>query len=146
LLLREQALNRLAAQLRPPPNSLYSPIGDTAPWTALFRDQLSRAETAPRFNIAWNAAVSVADREALPIVAARLHIYALSAARQRQVVCDAHTMTGGDADWQAFRDAAMPWATLSAQAQAVLNDPAGCDTAPRAGTRGSREPPRSKPW
>jgi len=131
LVLREQALSRLAAQVRT--GAGYSPILDPAPWRALFRDQLSRAETTQRFSIVWRAALGLSDRGALPIVAARLHVYALDPAHQRQVVCDAHALTGGDADWQAFRDATLPWDTLSTQAQAVLQDPAGCAAAARAG-------------
>ena len=139
LLLREQALNRLATQAE---QNGYSPIVDAAPWNALFEEQLALAVSTTRFNLAWRGARALTDRAALPIVAGRLHIYTLTEPRQRQVVCDAFNMTGGDAAWQSFRDAAQPWTRLSAAAQAVLADPASCNTALQ---RSQREPVLAKP-
>jgi hypothetical protein len=138
LQLREQALNRLAAHARQA--SGYSPITDPAPWKALFQDQLSRAESAGRFNLAWGAALNLADRDALPIAGHRLHD--LTPSLQRQVVCNAYLLTSGDADWEAFRTAALPWETLPAAVQAVVREPSGCQAAM---LRARPEPVLAKP-
>jgi hypothetical protein len=125
LQLREQALNRLATQLSP--TSRYSRVIDRTPWRALFRDQLARAETGVRFNLAWNASrLDPPDVGALPIVASRLHIYALSEAARRRVVCQASDMAiGDDAAWQAFR-AALHRDALPASVLAAADDPLAC--------------------
>jgi aminopeptidase N len=125
LQLREQALNRLAVQLNP--TSRYSRITDLTPWRALFRDQLARVETAGRFNLAWNASrLQPPDVGALPIVADRLHIYALSESAQRRVVCQAFAIAVDDATRQAFREA-LHRDALPASVLAVADDPPACN-------------------
>jgi hypothetical protein len=138
LQLREQALTRLAAHANHAFG--YSPITDPAPWKALFRDQLSRAESAGRFSQAWFAALNLADRDALPIAGHRLHD--LTPSLQQQVACAAYRLTGGDADWEAFRTAALPWETLPEAVQAIVRDPSGCQTAM---LRARPEPRLAKP-
>jgi aminopeptidase N len=128
LQLREQALSRLAAQLIDTPD--YSPVVDDAPWRALFRAQLASAETSARFNIVWNASLRApTDLGALPIVASRLHIYALSDLARRTVVCDAHGV--GDVAWESFRSA-LHREALSPTVLEVIDDPARCATSVRA--------------
>lgn len=125
LQLREQALNRLAAQLNG--TARYSPVVNRVPWRALFRDQLARAETSIRFNLAWNASRgAVPDIGALPIVADRLHVYAISDGVRRRVVCEASDVAiGDDAAWEAFR-AAVHRDALSATVLEVVDDPLKC--------------------
>jgi hypothetical protein len=143
LQLREQALNRLAAQLNG--RAGYSPVVNLAPWRALFRDQLAHAETAIRFNIVWNASrLAPKDVGALPIVADRLHIYALTNDARRRVVCQASDVAiGDDAAWQSFR-AALHRDALPATVLEVADNPAACAPGLRAL---SQEPERvlSKP-
>jgi hypothetical protein len=131
LQLREQALNRLAVQLNG--TARYSPVVDLAPWRALFRDQLSRAESANRFNIAWNALrLGPKDVGALPIVAGRLHIYGMSDVTRRRVVCEAFGLAmGDDAAWQSFRNA-LRRDQLSATVLEVADNPVRCAPGMRA--------------
>ncbi|HZJ68133.1 MAG TPA: M1 family aminopeptidase, partial [Kofleriaceae bacterium] len=131
LQLREQALTRLAVQLNG--TARYSPVGNPAPWHALFRDQLAHAETAIRFNIAWNASrLAPTDLDALPIVAGRLHIYALTDDARRRVVCQASDAAiGADAAWQSFR-AALHRDALPASVLEVADNPLACAPGVRA--------------
>ncbi len=111
----------------------YSPVGNPAPWHALFRDQLAHAETAIRFNIAWNASrLAPTDLDALPIVAGRLHIYALTDDARRRVVCQASDAAiGADAAWQSFR-AALHRDALPASVLEVADNPLACAPGVRA--------------
>jgi len=143
LQLREQALNRLSAQLTG--ITRYSPVVDRAPWNALFRDQLARARTSIRFNLAWNASRGgVPDLGALPIVADRLHVYALSDDARRRVVCQASAVAKDDATaLQGFR-AAVHREALSATVLEVIDDPLKCPMELRALSR-QTEAVQSKP-
>ncbi|HSS02271.1 MAG TPA: M1 family aminopeptidase, partial [Kofleriaceae bacterium] len=131
LQLREQALSRLSAQLTGVGS--YSPVVDRAPWNALFRDQLAHARTSIRFNLAWNASRGgVPDLGALPIVADRLHVYALTDDARRRVVCEASDMAIDDvAAFQAFR-ATVHREALSASVLEVLDDLLKCPMELRA--------------
>jgi hypothetical protein len=86
-----------------------------------------------RFNIAWNASrAEPMDLGALPIVAARLHIYAVSDPARIRVVCEASASALIDeAAWQSFRNA-LNRAALSSDVLAVVDDPVGgCAMGPR---------------
>jgi hypothetical protein len=125
LRLRDQALSRLSSQTS---SANYSDIevGDLPAWRSFFRDQLDGVTSRTRFNVLWNGLRNLNDVSALPAIAGLLHMVPLSSTEQRNVVCAAHAMTGGDANWTAFQNAAQPWNTLASAAQTVLATPATC--------------------
>jgi hypothetical protein len=124
LQMREQAVNRLAQQA--PPGVGYSmvPAEQTAMWKTFFRDRLAEVTTLSRFLVVWNPLRNFADDAALAAAGAALRRVPMSAARQRQTVCEARALAAPRAGaWEEFQAAAQPWTTLSMEAQQALADP-----------------------
>jgi len=81
-----------------------------------------------RFRTVWQGIERLADAAALVEVAPLLHRVPLGDVEQADTVCGAYAIAQAEdpAAWSAFQDAAQPWATLSAEAQAALADPSTC--------------------
>jgi hypothetical protein len=122
---RDLALDRLGQQAR----SSYSgvPAGSLDVYRAFFRARLAGVTSSTRLLILWRGIVGLSALDALPDVAALLHKVRVDPFSQRRIVCEAFQIGGTSAAWAAFQTAAQPWEELSAEAAAVLRDPAACN-------------------
>lgn len=142
LFLREQAIARLSYQAISGGGYSAVPPASAGAWKTFFRARLAETTSSTRFRIVWRGIVGLADDGALTLAGEKLHTVPLSAAMQRQVVCDAYQIGLAHAGaWATFQQAAQPWSSLAASAQAVLADPAQCQQALRkAGPARARRP------
>jgi aminopeptidase N len=128
LQLRDHALTRLSYQAAP--GFGYSTVSGEvlSRWQAFFRARLADAKSATRFQMVWRAVTGLSDDRALGIAGQKLQTIALSDDVQRQVVCDAHTMSQANRPeaWAEFQEAAKPWDTLGSAARMLLADASGC--------------------
>jgi len=122
---RDLALDRLGQQVR----SSYSgvPAGSLDAYRAFFRARLAGVTSSTRLLILWRGIVGLRALDALPDVAALLHKVRVDPFSQRRIACEAFQIGGTSAAWTAFQTAAQPWEELSAEAAAVLADPAACN-------------------
>jgi hypothetical protein len=121
---RDLALDRLGQQARHPYSGV--PAGSLEAYRAFFRARLADVTSGGRLLTLWRGIVGVRALDALPDVAVLLHEIRLAPATQRRIVCDAFSLGGTSPAWPAFQAAAEPWDELSAEAAAVLADPAAC--------------------
>jgi hypothetical protein len=129
LQLREEALLRLSYEAQ----GFYGNgrVEDAERWKAFFRERLGKAASSARFLLVWDAVLALFDVEALPIAAQKLHTVSFTAEQALRVACGAFSLAPeASPGWEAFRQAAEPWASLPASVRAYLEKPAACETAP----------------
>jgi aminopeptidase N len=126
--LREDADYRLVAQAAY--WSSYTPVTDPADvtaWQAFFERELTITTSQYHLLTLWNAVMALGDVGALPTLASKLHTITFSSGLAGGLVCQAYSLSQGQAgSWEAFQQAAQPWATLPADAQPVIADPTRC--------------------
>jgi hypothetical protein len=131
-ILRGDAVYRLAAEARhkdwisgQPDYGVIAPEAQPA-WKSFFETQISAARDDNPLYFAWQGAVALADKDALPLLAPKLHSVPMPGYYQQEFLCDAYKLADM-ASWMSFTGALQPWTTLSAEAQAVLADPTSCN-------------------
>jgi hypothetical protein len=109
---------------------LFSPVSDpadVATWSSFFNGVLSQATSNFQIENLWNAVQSLSDVGALPILATQLHTVAWQPGEVAMMACQAYGVSQAQPGaWDAFAQAAQPWTTLPADAQAIFANPAAC--------------------